>query len=708
MKRFAFIIVCFFAVQQLNAQTPTVPKDTVKRLNEVEIKARKPLVTRKADRFIVNIENSALADGYNALEVLQKSPGIWVSPDGGIRINGNQSVMVMINDVVQRMSGQELAEYLKSLRSENISKIEVIANPPAEYEASSSGGIIHIILKKAREQGISGTLSAQFRQQGNRPYIGGGASLDYKFKRWYLFGGYNPSKDQSQYRGHSTTDYPDGSRFSSTGLRNNNNTRQQYRAGAVYDFSPQQSLTLQHNGTATDLIQSFSSNISYNQVTGKAHTDWVRHPRLSSSTATYVWKTDTLGSSLKVIGDYTRNRKTEVTTLNSEYSDASLSGTFRTNTPSTTDMYSAQADYSHAFTAKSTARTGLKYVRTDRRNNLLAEDEAAGEWIKDIAGSNDFAYNEHLLMFYGTFETRLKKTSVKAGLRGEQTYSKGRSLTNGSTIRRDYFGWFPSVFIDHTLAQEKGNSARLNYSRRVGRPAYNDLNPYRLQVNDFEIVTGNPDLLPQYTHVVQAGVTLRHKFNADLHYRHTTNYIAQTALTLDDNIIEYKSKNFPKNVEYGVSANISVPLLKGWEAENGLLLYHAKADFEDLEIDRTSMVLKTMQTYKWNKVADFDLYAEYTSPYTTANSRQSEIFYMDLGASRAILKKKGRIRLYFADVFNTSREKTITEYKGTRINFYQKRPTRAVMLAFSWNFSKGKLFTKKKIDTNNTDEKSRM
>src|SRR5205085_2802692 len=130
-------------------------------LNEVTVTGKKPLLVRKTDRYIVNVENSFLANGNSGLEVLQKSPGVWVDNNGRIRIKGNQPVTVMINDVVQRMSEEDLAEYLKTLKSEDISRIEVISNPPSEYETGGSGGIIHIILKKARKDGFNGTVTAQ-------------------------------------------------------------------------------------------------------------------------------------------------------------------------------------------------------------------------------------------------------------------------------------------------------------------------------------------------------------------------------------------------------------------------------------------------------------------------------------------------------------------------------------------------------------------
>ena len=670
------------------------------------------MVTRKADRYIVHIENSALANGYNGLDVLQKSPGLWVSPDGNIRISGNQSVTVMINDIVQRMTGLELSEYLKTLRSEDISKIEVIANPPAEYEAASTGGIVHIILKKARKQGITGTLNAQYKQQGKKPFAGAGASLDYKMKKWYIFGGYNYVKDNSFYIGRTATSYPDKSYIYNYNTRDNNNSRQQYRIGIVYDLSPKHTVNIQHNGNNSQLLQRFNSALTYQRpidtVTGTANTDWIRRPRFSSTTFSYAWTIDTIGSSLKVIADYASAGKEESNTLISRYSDPSMSNGFRTLTPSTTDMYSAQADYTQGLRGKSLVRTGIKYVQVNRHNTILAENEATGNWIKNPARSDDFLYDEQLLMFYGSFEKLIHRTSLKAGLRGEQTNSKGYSLISGETIRQNYFGWYPSLFIDHTLDEQKGNSIHLNYARRVRRPAYNDLNPYRLQVNDFAVLTGNPNLQPQSTNSIQAGYTWRQKYTADLYYKSSTNYIAQTARTIEERVIEHMSKNFPGNTEFGLSLSGPLTILKNWRTDNGLLLYRATADLDEVRISRTSISLKTFHTYDWKKVAEIDLYIEYNSPQTVANAKRSYVFFTDLGITRKVLKNKGRIRLSFTDLFNTFREQELTQYNNTTVNFYQKRPTRTAGISFVWNFSAGKEFAKKRIDANNSDEKSRM
>jgi outer membrane receptor protein involved in Fe transport len=681
-------------------------------LREVTVSSKKPLITRRSDRYIVNVENSYLANGNSGLDVLQRSPGLWVSPDGGIRITGGQSVTVMINDVVQRMSSAELADFLRSLRSEDISKIEVIPNPPAEFEAASSGGIVHIILKKSRRDGLTGTLSGQYKQQNRDPYSAAGISLDYKLQQWYLFGGYNYTNDQSAYKGWNNVLYPDKSSIYNNTRRFNNNTRHQFRAGMVYDFSANHSINFQVIGAANQLIQSFHSGLQYTlpgeKIIGDANSGWRRKPWQASYTLNYGWKMDTLGSVLRLIADYTTSNKTEINELNSTYSDTARNQFYRTLTPSNTGLSSIQADYTRALPRQAAIKSGIKYVYTDRDNTVLTERNTTGDWIKDPAASNEFRYTETLLMFYGSLEKSWKRTSLKAGLRGEKTWADGHSLTLDQRIRQNYFGWFPSLFITHALNEEKGNSLVLNYSRRVRRPGYNDLNPYRLQVHDFTVLTGNPNLVPQYTHSLRGGYTHRQNYTATLYFQSTSNYIAQTASTIDSNIIEYKSKNYPNSTEYGLSLDASFNVTKNWSSRNSFLAYYFSADLDTVRLSQRSFSIQSVQTINWKKVMDIDVLMYYTSPYLHANTTQAEIFSMDLGFTRKLWKDRGRVRLYVSDIFNTSREKELTEFNNTRIDFYQKRPTRTVSLSFSYTFRAGKTFTNKRIDQNNSDEKNRL
>lgn len=683
-----------------------------KMLGEVVVASRRPLVTRKADRYIVQVEDSYLANGHSGLEVLQRSPGLWVSPDGSIRIIGGQSVTVMINDVVQRMSGAELADFLRSLRSEDIAKIEVIPNPPSEYEASSTGGIVHIILKKARKDGLTGTLSGQYRQQGSDPATGLGGSFDYKSKQLYLVGGYNFTNDRTTYTGWNNVQYPDKSNLYNSTLRKNNITRHQFRAGLVYDFSPSHSLNIQVMGLDSRLVNRFQSGLVYNlpaeKVTGDAISGWRRKPWQGSYTLNYGWKMDSMGSVLRLIADYTTSSKWEINELMSMYSDTLRNRHYRTITPSTTHLTSVQADYTKALKHAAAIKAGIKYVHTGRNNTVLTEQYENLEWQKDIGASNEFEYSEDLLMFYGSFEKTIKKTSIKAGLRGENTWANGYSITLQQGINREYFGWFPSVFITQNLNEKKGNSLVLNYARRVRRPGYNDLNPYRLQVHDFTIMTGNPNLVPQYTHSIRAGYTYHNNYSATAYVQSTSNYLAQTASTVDSNIVEYRTKNYSNNIEYGLTLEAAFNITKWWNSRTSCLAYYISTDMDEGLFSVKALSVQSVQIITWKKVMDIDMVMQYNTPYLQANSRYAQNFFMDAGFVRKFYKDRCRLRLFITDIFNLVREKELTTYGDTRIDFYQKRPTRTVGVSLNYNFRAGKVFTKKKIDQHTSEEKSRL
>ncbi|MFT3676596.1 MAG: TonB-dependent receptor [Chitinophagaceae bacterium] len=705
-------VVHSFVFPDISALTDLRLQPVRQMLGEVVVTSKKPLVTRQADRYTVNVEDSYLSGGRTGLEVLQHSPGLWVSPTGDIRIIGGQTVTVMINDVVQRMPAADLANFLRSLRSEDISRIEVIPNPPAEFEASSSGGIIHIILKKTRKNGLTGTANAGYRIQGSKGYRWAGTSVDYKLNRIYVTAGINGAIDRSMYTGYTDVTYPDKTGLYNFTRRDNDNRRYFFRAGMVYDFHPRHSIFLQTLTTGSKLIQYFRSDLLYRlsagNVTGEAVSAWRRKPRQGSYTLNYNWKTDSLGSGLRVILDHTYSLKTELNELISEYSDNTRDRSYRTLTPSDTYINSGQADHTQRLNKRSVLKAGIKFVHTDRDNEVLAERLQVYEWKKDTAASDRFRYTEKLFMFYAAYEITVGKTSIKTGLRGEQTVANGCSLTLNESIRRRYFGWFPSLFISHVLNEKKGTAININYARRVRRPGYNDLNPYRLQVHDFTVLTGNPNLLPQFAHSFRTTWVASRWFSAGAYLQTVKNYIAQTASTIDSNIIEYRSKNYPNSTDYGVFIEGNFTVAKIWNSRSSISVYRLSNDIEGNKYRRESFSFQTIQVISLKKIMEIDLVTQYTSASLQANQQTAWLFYTDIGLARKFFQDKGRLRFAVSDVFNTFREKDLTEFNQTRIDFYQKRPTRTFALSFSYAFNAGKKFTRKRLDNNDSEEKSRL
>ncbi|MFC7523164.1 outer membrane beta-barrel protein [Parapedobacter sp. GCM10030251] len=686
---------------------------TLKRDNrllaEVQVQAKRPPVERRADRFIVNVEGSVLETGSNGLEILQKSPGLWVDPNGNISLRG-QSVMVMINDVVQRMSATDLAEYLRTLRSEDIAKIEILPNPPAEFEAEGSGGIVHIVLKRGRDEGFTGTLNTQYRQQVDRPAYNMGATFNYKIRSLYVFGTGGYGKDRSSYIATNDIRYPDQHAYNSFTNRENNNTQAMLRLGAIYEFRANQSIGLQTNLNRGKLLQRFDTDIALidpQRVTeGSATSDWTRTPGLNSATLNYSWKTDSLGSGLKVLADYLGSENPNTNEFHSRYTDPERDAVFRNATPSTTRLYSVQTDYNQWLDATQ-LKAGLKFTNTDRDNEVIRELFESGQWLLDPGRSNRFRYQEQLLMGYAALERQFKRFSAQIGLRAEQTIMDGNSVSADIRFRRSYVNLFPSVFLLHRLDSAGKKSLVLNYTRRLSRPSFAALNPYRLQFYDFLAQIGNPDLLPEYTDRMEAGITLAGGLSCDVYYATTSNTMAQYAETVNK-MIEYQIRNFGSSHLIGTSMYLPVKVRPWWSTTNNLNLYYLRYQIAEADYRNTSFNISTYQVFTIKKIGDADVFAFYRSPYLTANSDMADYCSVDIGFTKRLWNNKARLRLNVTDIFNTAREREVTQDPGATVYFYQKRPTRTVGLSFSYTFTAGKTFSNRRIEQSAEEEQKRI
>ena len=688
--------------------TITLKRDT-RLLAEVRVQAARPPIERRADRFIVNVAGSVLETGSNGLEILQKSPGLWVDPNGNISLRG-QSVMVMINDVVQRMSAADLAQYLRTLRSEDIAKIEILPNPPAEFEAEGSGGIVHIVLKRGRDEGFTGTLNTQYRQQVARPAYGVGATLNYKIRSLYVFGTGGYSQDRSAYIATNDIRYPDQHAYNSFTNRENNNQQTMLRLGAIYEFAANQSIGLQTNLNRGNLRQRFDTEIALidpQSITeGSATSAWTRTPELNSATLNYSWKTDSLGSGLKVIADYLHSENPNTNEFHSRYTDPQRDAVFRNATPSTTRLYSAQTDYTQ-WLAATQLKAGLKFTNTDRDNEVIHEQFESGQWLLDPGRSNRFRYQEQLLMGYAALERQFKRFSAQVGLRAEQTIMDGNSVSADIRFRRSYVNLFPSVFLLHRLDSAGKRSLVLNYTRRLSRPSFAALNPYRLQFYDFLAQIGNPDLLPEYTDRVEAGITLAGGLSWDVYYATTSNTMAQYAETVDK-MIEYQIRNFGSSHRYGTSVYAPVKVRSWWSMTNNLNLYYLRYQIAEADYRNTSFNISTYQVFTIKKIGDADLFAFYRSPYLTANSDMADYCSVDIGFTKRLWNNQARLRLNVTDIFNTAREREVTQDPSATVYFYQKRPTRTVGLSFSYTITSGKTFSNRKIEQSAEEEQQRI
>ncbi|MFT3949448.1 MAG: outer membrane beta-barrel family protein [Agriterribacter sp.] len=680
-------------------------------LKEVTLTGKLPLLIRKSDRNIINIENSALANGFSAAEVLQRSPGVWVDNMGNIRLKGNQPVTVMVNDVVQRIDPEELADYLRSLKSDDISRIEIIPNPPSEFEAGGSGGIIHIILKKRKKKGRTGSLNTEYWQQANKPYYTTGVTLNHQLNKLYLSGSVSYVKDLRSITERTTINYADLSSFNNFTHRSENIQRQQYRFASVYDISKSQAISLQSSFSKIDWRQQFKGDEIYkdDQLTyGKATAIRQRLVNFTSVTLNYSYRPDTLGSILKVIADFSNNARNDNSEYNKINEDPDKQRLWRTHIPVNTKIFSIQSDYAKVFSPKTHLTSGIKYASISRDNKMATEDFENALWTLTPGQNNHFLYTENILMLYTSAEHTLKHTTIKAGLRAEQTLSKGNELSSSITFSRKYFGLFPSVFIMQSLNVEKGTTIMASYARRLTRPALNELNPARIESGSYTSVTGNPNLLPQYSNHFSLAYQFIKNHSLEVYFVHSNNFIALSANPGANNSIDYYTENTGTTREYGIDYSSTISPVKTWTINTNLSAYRSAYLFNQKPYRQTSFYASSLHTLTFAKIVDVDLMADYRSPYIYTNLYTYGNFNMDIGFTKKILKAKGKLRLGFTDIFNTSREKEWTEEKDYSIAFYRKRPTKTLRFSFTYQFSSGKKIQSKNIDIGGQEEKRRV
>lgn len=680
-------------------------------LSAVTVTARKPFVERLVDRLVVNVDQSPLENAGTALDVLQRAPGVMVDYDGSVRLNGNV-VRIMINGVQQRMNSSDLANFLRGLRSEDIKKLEIIATPPGEYEASGVGGIINIELKRSVNDGYKLMPSLLYRQQNNKPYYTPGLSIMAKQGKLNIYGTINYTGDQSRYIGSTQNYYSDGSILDGFTNRDNNNRIRNYMLGLVYELSDKQTISGQVINAGTKNDQVFDTKLDYvrpdDPLQGRSVAHRLTNYRNTSATVNYQLKLDTAGSELKLAADYYTSNNWENNQYNSTYNVDRLNTGYQNFTPGLTKMYSGGADILKMAGSRLKFRSGLKMNSTERDNTLLTQRLANGMWKTDSANSNQFFYRETIYMAYVTGEAKIDHTSFKIGIRAENTRMDGNSVTLHQEFSRNYLNLFPSVFINQAIGKEKADAVYFSYARRIERPGFRDLNPYTIYFGDFSILKGNPGLLPQFSHNLRMGYAFLKGFSLDFDYIKIKDGIAPISDPLPGNIIETQPQNLSNTVNYGLSLYAPVKPFKWWDINFYGRAYHQSFALPDGKLVQNSWFINCAQTFRLPKNWEASLFFNYQAPYIHGNEQWAPLLFSYCAITKKMWNEKLRVRLSLEDLLNSYREKYTINYKNTVQDFYQKRPTRTAGLYISYNFSWGKKVKEKQIERSNDEERRRL
>lgn len=339
---------------------------------------------------------------------------------------------------------------------------------------------------------------------------------------------------------------------------------------------------------------------------------------------------------------------------------------------------------------------------------MITQDFVGTIWLPNTRQTNHFLYTENILMFYTSMERILKNATVKAGLRAEETFTHGNETISAIRFSRKYFGLFPSLSVMQPLNAEKGTALTASYSRRLTRPALNELNPARIEFGSYTSVTGNPNLKPQYSNHFSLAYQFIKNHSVETYLVRTNNFIALSANPGTNNSIDYYLENTNTTTEYGIEYSSTISPVKTWTIITNLSAYQSAYHFNNMPYRQTSFYARSLHTFTFTNIVDIDFIADYRSPYIYTNLYTYENFSLDIGFTKKMLKSKAKLRLALTDIFNTSREQEWTDDNNSTIYFYRKRPTRTARLSFTYHFSSGKKIQMKYIKMGAQEEKGRM
>ncbi|MBS1758787.1 MAG: TonB-dependent receptor [Bacteroidetes bacterium] len=717
----------------------TVPDIVVERTTSsmagVTVTSKKPIVEVKADKTVLNIEGTINAIGNDALELLRKSPGVVVDKDDNISLMGKNGVKVYIDGKPSPLSGTDLSNYLKSIQSSQVESIELITNPSAKYDAAGNAGIINIKFKKNKAFGTNGSVNAGYNI-GTYPKYNAGVNFNNRNKIVNLFGSYNynDSKQENIFNLNRTIG---DTAFESSRTMPFKNKSHNFKAGADFYIDKKNTFGVLVNGNFSDGSMNGDNinNIIYrptNTLTKvlKANNTNDMNRKNVNFNLNYRFA-DTAGHELNMDLDYglfrLNNNQLQPNYYYAPDGTTLLNKTiYRFLSPSTIDLYTFKTDYEQNF-KKGRLGIGAKFSVVNTDNNFKRYDvsQLAPSEIKtlDVPKSNEFDYKENINAVYVNYNRQLKGKMIQFGVRMENTVSSGNSyglnndgsVNKGSkqTFKRNYTDLFPSAAI--TFNKNPMNQWGLSYSRRIDRPAYQDLNPFEFKLDEYSYKKGNVNLKPQYTNVFSLTNTYKFKLTTSLTYSHINDMFAQIVDTTEQSKSFITTENLAKSDVYAV--NISYPFMyKTYTAFVNLSGNYSKykADFGGgnrvVNLDAASFNIYMQHSYKFGKKREWtaEVSGWYNSPMVWQGFFKSKSMWtVDAGMQKTIFKGKGTFKLSVSDIFHSLKFDGHSDFAGQYTQANGSFESRQLKASLVWRFGSSTVKAARQRKDASEDEKKR-
>ena len=696
--------------------------ESANKLNEVVVTAKRSFVEQRVDRYIVNVESHILTAGRNAIEVLNNTPGVLVSPQNEISVMGN-SVNIYIDGRPSNLSGQQLIAMLSTTSGETIERIEVITNPSARYDASG-GSIINFRLKKNMQHGLNGAINAGFRKS-RTDRENTDINLNYRYGNLNVFGNYSLERRNEWARMDQTNNtVVDGTNYifqqNATKKPEKANFAQQYKLGADFLINDKHTLGAFVTGyhtdeTKTGLRSSTDITPSLDNVSRTTSDSRVSDGDNGIQVnMNYQGTFAKPGQQLNIDVDFGQFKTIASQYNTNEYFDVDnnkINGQeqLRHNNPPKVNMWSAKIDYIQPLRQNARIEFGVKSSRSQTDNNLLYERFTDTDWLVDTDRSNHFSYTEQIHAAYVNYSQSFGKLNFQAGLRGEYSISKGEQKTTSEANDSTYLDIFPSLNISYHYSDNQ--QFAFAYGRRIFRPSYAQLNPFEIALDAYSFTSGNPHLKP----VIMDNISLTSMNNKGLMVRaaYSVTHNAIDNIPVQDNgRYGMRLENFERRDAISLMANYRKQVTRFYMfniAVESAYVKNTSNEPDGKKFTNDGFMLQAQFANRFTITPTLNL--ELTMLYVSAQKQN----YMNVkplslvsgGISKSLLKGRLAVSLTANDIFGMFIYDMKSQNEGTNYHLKLNKDSQWVNLSVRYNFGSSSVKGSRNHSSGMVDEVSR-
>lgn len=695
-----------------------VVKENVTNLGEVVIQSRKNTIEQKIDRVVYNLENNVTNVGGDALSAINTAPGVVVQ-NNAITILGKGTSRVMIDGRMIELTAEELNEFLKSISASDIKNIEIISNPSSKFEAEGTGGLINIIMKKGARNSWKNTSTASYDQNKYGIYAVRN-NFFYNKNKFRFSASINGKAGAKNIKEGLDMYFIEGlSKMDVITKLNEEN----FSGKVALDYDLSERTTIGFQLLKDKSNPDFDSDIRINKYNSKNQLEsYIINESFldrKSGNQTYnlhlITKIDSLNRKLSFDVDYfDYNSKFDRNfTANNYLSD----GTFvevnqsgRNISNQGIDNLSFKADMEHPLQALNLSY-GAKVSFTKSKSDVIFFNTITGIPVLEMNQTNQFRYTENNQAFYISADKKInEKWNLQAGLRLENTQTNGFSENLNQETINNYLKLFPTFYASYN--RNENNNFSLNYGRRIQRPSFSLLNPFRVYISSNSYSEGNPFLKPSFSDNFEFSHSYKKIWRSSVFVNAITDGYGVIFTANPERMTQIVSReNYFKGINYGVGETYSANFADWWQSENSLYFLGSDIkftkDINAIPANSLEINFSTNNTFSLGKATKLQVDFNYTSPYKSGLYETGYTSSLNIGFKQDLLNKTLQIAVLVNDIFNTSYLKNdVSIVNGVKQVYNQNESNQFARLSVVYNFGNKKINVSQR-DFGNEDEKNR-